>query len=326
MQEVTMNIVILDGAVLNPGDNPWTPMEAMGKVTVFDRTPPELVVERARNAEAIFTNKTRLSADMLKELPKLRYIGVLATGYDVVDIAAAGTRGIPVCNVMAYGVDAVAQHVMALLLELTRSVSPHSDSVRAGQWTRATDWCYWLHPLRDLTDMTMGVLGLGNIGRRVAELAHAFGMRVQGWNRSPISVPEYITLVDKDALFATSDVVSLHVPLSDDTRGLVNARRLASMKPGSLLINTARGPLLDEAAVAAALTSGHLGGLGADVLAQEPPAPDNPLLTAPRCLITPHISWATLRARRNTTRLAAENLRAWLDGSPRNVVNAVHMS
>lgn len=321
-----MNIVILDGQVLNPGDNPWDPIAAMGSITVFDRTPPELVVERARNAEVIFTNKTRLPAATLELLPQLRYIGVLATGYDVVDIAAAGKRGIPVCNVVAYGVDAVAQHVMALMLELTRSITRHSDSVRAGQWSNSTDWCYWLHPLRDLTDLTMGVLGFGNIGRRVAELAHAFGMRVQAWNRSPVSAPDYVSMVSMDALFATSDVVSLHVPLTDTTRGLINAARLASMKPGSLLINTARGPLLDEAAVAAALASGHLGGLGADVLSQEPPTADNPLLSAPRCLITPHISWATLRARKNTMRLAAENLRAWMDGKPQNVVNAAHMA
>lgn len=320
-----MNIVILDGHVLNPGDNPWDPLESLGDVTVYDRTAPEQVVERAQNAVAIFTNKTRLSAEVLEQLPNLRYIGVLATGYDVVDIAAAGKKGIPVCNVVAYGVDAVAQHVMALLLELTRSITQHSATVRAGQWSQATDWCFWLHPLRDLTDMTMGVVGLGNIGLRVAELAHAFGMQVHGYNRSPKNIPDYITRMDMDALFATSDVVSLHLPLNESTRGLVNAQRLRAMKPGALLLNTARGPLLDEAAVAAALASGQLGGLGADVLSQEPPAPNNPLLTAPRCLITPHISWATLRARRNTTRIAAENLRAWLNGTAQNVVNAAQL-
>lgn len=320
-----MNIVILDGQVLNPGDNPWEPIESQGEVTVYDRTSPDEVVERARDASVIFTNKTRLTAEILEQLPQLRYIGVLATGYDVVDIAAAGKRGIPVCNVVAYGVDAVAQHVMALLLELTRSITLHSTTVRAGQWSQARDWCYWLHPLRDLTDMTMGVVGLGNIGLRVAELAHAFGMPVHAYNRSPKAVPDYISLMDLDAVFATSDVVSLHVPLNDATRGLVNATRLASMKPGSLLINTARGPLLDEQAVAEALRRGHLGGLGADVLSQEPPSADNPLLSAPHCLITPHISWATLRARRNTTRIAADNLRAWVKGQPQNVVNAAYL-
>lgn len=320
-----MNIVILDGHVLNPGDNPWDPITCLGEVTVYDRTAPDEVVERARDAAVIFTNKTRLTAEILEQLPHLRYIGVLATGYDVVDVAAAGKRGIPVCNVMAYGVDAVAQHVMALLLELTRSITLHSTTVRAGQWSKAQDWCYWLHPLRDLTDMTMGVVGLGNIGLRVAELAYAFGMTVHAYNRSPKNVPAYITLMEMDKVFATSDVVSLHVPLNAATRGLVNAERLTIMKPGSLLINTARGPLLDEEAVAAALRSGYLGGLGVDVLSQEPPAADNPLLNAPHCLITPHISWATLRARRNTTRIAAENLRAWMAGTPQNVVNAAQL-
>ena len=318
-----MHIVILDGQVLNPGDNPWTPLEALGDCTIFDRTPPELVVGRAKNATAIFINKVRITAEMLENLPHLRYIGVLATGYDVVDVKAAAARGIPVCNVVAYGVDAVAQHVMALLLELSRSITLHSATVRAGQWGQSQDWCYWLHAPRDLADMTMGIAGFGNIGRRVGELAHAFGMKVQVYNRSTVPAPQYspFAFVGLDELFATSDVVSLHMPLTEETRHLVNAQRLAAMKPGSLLINTARGPLLDEEAVARALKSGHLGGLGADVLAKEPPNPDNPLLEAPRCLITPHMSWATLRARSNITRLAAENLRAFLDGKPKNVVN-----
>lgn len=319
-----LNIVVLDGYVLNPGDNPWTPLEELGQLTVYDRTPPELTVQRACDADVLFTNKTKLPADIIAALPRLQYIGTLATGYDVVDIAAAAQRGIPVCNVVAYGVDAVAQHVMALLLELCRDIGGHADSVRDGQWAVAEDWCYWRQPLRDLADMTLGIVGFGNIGRRVGELGHAFGMPVLAYNRSSVQAPDYtpFSFVDMDTLFATADVISLHCPLTDASRGMVNAARLASMKPGALLINTARGPLLDEAAVAEALHSGRLGGLGADVLSQEPPAGDNPLLQAPHTRITPHVSWATLRARRNILRLAAENLRAWESGAPRNVVNA----
>ena len=319
-----MNIVILDGQVLNPGDNPWDAFEAVGHVTVYDRTPPEKVLERSQGAQALITNKTRLDAATIAALPDLRYIGMLATGYDVVDVAAAAARGIPVCNVVAYGVDAVAEHVLALMLDLCRGIGMHSDSVRAGDWSRAQDWCYWLMPQRDLAGMTMGVVGFGNIGRRVGELAHAFGMPVLAYNRSSLPAPGYapFDFVDLDTLFAQADVISLHCPLNDASRGMVNAARLATMKPGALLINTARGLLLDEAAVAAALRSGHLGGFGADVLAKEPPDADNPLLSAPNSRITPHVSWATLKARRNIVRLAAENLRAFVDNAPRNVVNA----
>lgn len=321
--EGLMHIVVLDGRVLNPGDNPWDPLAACGELTVYDRTRPEEVLERAAGAQVLVTNKTRLPAELIEHLPELRYIGVVATGYDVVDIAAAGRQGIPVCNVVAYGVDAVAQHVMALLLELCRRVSLHDASVRAGEWSRAEDWCYWKTPQRELTGLTMGIMGFGHIGRRVGELAHAFGMSVLAHKRSSGTPPEYapFRFADPETLFAEADVLTLHCPLTEVTRGIVNRERLAAMKPGALLINTARGPLLDEAAVAEALHSGRLGGFGADVLSTEPPAPDNPLLGTPNTLITPHISWATVKARRNITRLAAENIRAWQEGHPRNVVN-----
>lgn len=323
-----MHIVVLDGQVLNPGDNPWTPLEACGSLTVYERTPPEQVVERAAHAQIVVTNKTRLTEDILGALPELRYIGVVATGYDVVDIAAAGRRGIPVCNVVAYGVNAVAQHVMALLLELCRRTSLHDASVRAGEWSRAVDWCYWKTPQRELTGLTMGIMGFGHIGRRVGELAHAFGMSVLAHSRSAGTPPDYapFRFADQETLFAEADVLTLHCPLTDSTRGLVSRERLAAMKPGALLINTARGPLLDEAAVAEALRGGRLGGFGADVLSTEPPAPDNHLLGTPNTLITPHISWATVKARRNITRLAAENIRAWQEGRPRNVVNREYLS
>lgn len=317
-----MKIVVLDGRVLNPGDNPWDALEACGELTVYDNTTPEELPVRAAAAEVLVTNKTRLTADLLETLPNLGCIAVLGTGYDVVDIAAAGRRGIPVCNVRAYGVDAVAQHVMALLLELCRHVGMHDASVRAGEWSPPREWCYWKSPQRELTGSTMGIVGFGNIGRRVATLAQAFGMRVLACHHGTTPLPADIEAVDVDQLFRQSDVVSLHCPLTEETRGLVNATRLASMKAGALLINTARGPLLDEAAVAAALYAGTLGGLGVDVLSTEPPLADNPLLHTPRTFITPHISWATTTARRNIIRLTAENIRAWQQGTPINLVNA----
>lgn len=319
-----MNIVVLDGHVLNPGDLSWKPLEALGTLTLYDRTAPEDVVARAAAAEVILTNKTRLTAEMLAQLPALRCIGVLATGYDVVDIAAAARRGIPVCNVVAYGVDDVAQHVMALTLELCRRTTEHTQSVQRGDWAAAPDWCYWTHAPQSLRGLVMGIAGFGHIGRRVGELAHAFGMQVLAVGHGTVTPPDYAPFAstDMDDMLARADVISLHCPLTEDTRGLINAARLARMRPGALLINTARGPLLDETAVAAALHAGTLGGLGADVLSTEPPAADNPLLHAPNVLITPHIAWATRQARANIITLTAENLRQWQAGTPRNVVNA----
>ncbi len=318
-----MNIAILDAAVINPGDLTWNAFEALANVQTYERTEVQDIVKRAYDAEVIITNKTPLSAETIKQLPNLRYIGLVATGYDVVDIEAAARHNIPVCNVVAYGVDTVAQHVMALILELTRSISPHSDSVKAGDWNKCIDWCYWLHPLRDLSEMRMGVVGFGNIGHKVGQMAHIMGMEVQAYNRSPKTCSEYpCTFVDLDTIFSTSDIISLHCPLNDQSRNLVDSKRIASMKPGSIIINTARGPLLNESDVAQALHSGQLGGVGVDVLSTEPPSKDNPLLTAPNCLITPHISRATRKARANILRLAAENLQAWVDGKAQNVVNA----
>ncbi len=317
-----MNIVVLDGEILNPGDMSWAPLEALGTVTVYADTQAEDLLERARTADVLITNKTRLDGASIEQLPNLKYIGVTATGYDVVDIVAAAKRGIPVCNVVAYGVGTVAQHVMALILELSRKITQHSDSVKKGEWNARNEWCYWLSPLRDFGDMRMGVVGFGNIGQEVGRMAHALGMQVQAFNRSPKPQPEYpCEYVDLDTLFATSDVISLHCPLTDESRGFVNAARIATMKQGAILINTARGPLVDEKAAAVALHSGHLGGLGTDVLSTEPPTTDNPLLTAPNCLITPHIAWATLKARANILRLASENLAAWQQGKAQNVVN-----
>jgi glycerate dehydrogenase len=272
-----MKIVVLDGYTLNPGDNPWDPLAALGELTVYDRTNPEDVLERSRGAEILITNKTRLNADTLAALPDLRCIGVIATGYDVVDIAAAGKRGIPVMNVVNYGTEAVAQHAFALLLELCRRTALHDAGIRSGRWAAGPDWCFWDTPQVELSGKVMGILGFGTIGRRVAELAHAFGMKViaasvrksaaeMSASSAPVSFP--VEFVEMDELFRASDVLSLHCPLTEQTRAIVNAANIASMKDGAILLNLARGPLLDEAAVAEALASGKLGGLGADVVVE----------------------------------------------------------
>jgi len=319
-----MRIVILDGYTLNPGDLSWDELKALGDLSVYDSTPHDTLLERAQGAQVLITNKTPLRADTLAALPDARCICVLATGYDVVDVAAARARNIPVCNTPAYGVDSVAQHVFALLLELCRGVARHDASIRDGEWGRRREFCYWLSPQVELTGKTMGIVGFGNNGRRVGELAHAFGMAVLAHEPKPgVVAPSYapFAFVALDELFATSDVISLHCPLTDATRAMVNADRLAAMREGALIINTGRGPLLDEAAVAAALHSGRLGGLGTDVLAVEPPLADNPLLQSPNTYITPHIAWASLRARRNIIDITVANLRGFVEGKPQNVVN-----
>ena len=320
-----MNIAVLDGHTLNPGDNPWDPIGAQGTLVVYDRTSPDQVVERAASAECVFVNKTRLSAEHLKALPKLRYIGVLATGVDVVDLKAAADRGIPVCNAPAYGAEAVAQQTFALLLELCRHVGLHDASVHAGEWSASPDYSYWKTPQIDLSGKTLGLFGFGDIGRLVGGIAHAFGMRVLAHVRHQPKKPEYepFAFVEQEQLLAGSDVLSLHVPLTPATAGLINHETIGRMRPGAILINTARGPLLDEPAVAEALRDGRLGGAGLDVVSVEPIRPDNPLLTAPNCVLTPHVAWATLTARRKLMRICADNLAAFLAGTPRNVVNGL---
>jgi glycerate dehydrogenase len=278
-------------------------------------------VQRARDAEILLTNKTVLGREVLAQLPALRYIGVLATGYNVVDVAAARQRGIPVTNVPTYGTRSVAQMTFALLLELTQHVGHHARTVREGRWSSSEDFCYWDYPLIELDGLTMGLIGLGRIGRATADLASAFGMRVLGYD--PLAPPvEEIEATDLESLLRTSDVVSLHCPLTEDNRGLIGARRLAMMKPTALLLNTSRGPLIDEAALADALNGGRLAGAGLDVLAIEPPTDDNPLLQANNCLITPHIAWATRAARSRMMETVLANIRAFLAGRSENVVNA----
>ena len=316
-----MNIVVLDGFTLNPGDLSWDALRALGSCEIFDRTPPAEVVARASQAEILLTNKAELSRQHLAQLPKLKFIGVLATGTNVVDLVAARERGIPVTNVPAYGTRSVAQATFALLLELANRTGHHAQTVRDGRWTQCADWCYWDSSLVELDGLTMGVVGFGRIGRAVAELAFALGMKVLAHNPSSKPSPPSILFIPLDTLLRESDVVSLHCPLTPQTKNLVNAERLRLMKSTAFLLNTSRGPLVDESALAEALNTGQIAGAGLDVLSIEPPPADNPLLRAKNCVITPHNAWGTRAARARLLRIAVENVRAFLAGKPQNVVN-----
>jgi glycerate dehydrogenase len=318
-----MHIVVLDGYTLNPGDLSWGELKELGTCDVYDRTPAEEINRRAEGADIVLTNKTPLSRADLEQLPDLRYIGVLATGYNVVDVDAARQRGIPVTNVPTYGTQSVAQMVFAHLLNLTQHVGHHAQSVAEGRWTACEDFCYWDHGLVELSGLTMGLVGLGRIGQATARLALAFQMRVLACDPAPPpSVPEGVEIVAADAVFRQSDVLSLHCPLTPETQHLVDKERLSLMKRSALLINTSRGPLVDEQALAEALNSGRIAGAGLDVLSVEPPPPDNPLLRAKNCFVTPHIAWATKAARERLLRTVVQNVRAFLDGRPQNVVNS----
>jgi len=318
-----MRIIVLDGYTLNPGDLSWDALAELGELTVHDRTPAEQVIERMGDAEIALTNKTVLSAEVLDQLPALRYIGVLATGYNVVDTQAARERDIPVTNVPQYGTQAVAQMVFAHLLHLSQHVAEHAQTVREGRWSSSVDFCYWDYPLVELEGRVMGIIGLGRIGRSVAALAQAFGMRVVAFDAiRPDPMPEGVTLAETvEEVFQAADVLSLHCPLTDDTQHLVNAERLALMKPTAFLINTSRGPLVDPPALAAALEAGTIAGAGLDVLETEPAAADDPLIAAPNCFITPHIAWATREARQRLMNTVVDNLKAFVAGEPVNVVN-----
>jgi len=325
-------IVVLDGFTTNPGDLDWQPLERLGRLTVHRRTPPELVAARLAGADLAITNKTRLGAAELAAAPSLRGICMLSTGHDVVDGAAAAARGVPLCNVPEYGTASVAQAVFALILELTNRTGLHAELVRQGRWSAGPDFCFWEGSLTELAGRTLGVVGMGRIGAAVASIALAFGMEVLAHRRtaagerrdgSAATSSGGVPCVDLPTLLAASDVVSLHCPLTPETRGLIDAARMEQIKPGALLINTGRGPLLNEADVAAALHSGRLGGAGLDVLSLEPPDPSNPLLHAPNCVITPHIAWATQAARERLIQATAANGAAILAGAPLNVVNGV---
>lgn len=311
-------IVVLDSHTLNPGDLSWDALRALGPCTLHDRTAAADIVPRLRGATLALTNKVPLRAETLAQLPDLRYIGVLATGYNVVDTAAARARGIPVTNVPAYGTASVAQHTLALLLELANGAGHHAATIRAGRWAASPDWCYWDRPLTELDGLTLGLIGYGRIGRAVAALARAFGLKVIVHTRTPVPDAENVSL---DDLLRRSDIVSLHCPLTADNQGLINAARLALMKPTAFLLNTSRGPLIVEADLARALHEGRIAGAALDVLSTEPPAADNPLLAAPNCVITPHLAWATRAARQRLMTVAVANVRAFLAGTPQNVVN-----
>ncbi len=320
-QADTPRIVVLDAHTLNPGDNPWDELARLGELTVYDRSPASMIVERARAAEIVLTNKTALAAATLAQLPRLRFVAVLATGYNVVDVAAARARAIPVSNVPEYGTDSVAQYVFGLMLELCLHVGDHSTAVRAGDWIGAPDFCFWKSPLIELAGLSLGIVGCGRIGRRVAELAQAFGMRVIATGPTRRELPPGVAWASRDELFAQADVVSLHCPLTADNERFVNAELLERMKASAFLINTARGALIDETALAGALNSGQIAGAALDVVRVEPMRADNPLRTARNCIITPHIAWASLSARRRLMQATVRNVEAFLAGKPINVVS-----
>lgn len=318
-----MNILVLDGYTLNPGDLTWAALENLGHCTIHDHTPAEEVVARARQAQIVLTNKTELNAATLQALPELQYIAVLATGYNIVDVDAARAQGIPVSNVPTYGTESVAQMTFAHILNLTQHVGHHARTVQDGRWCSSRDFCYWDMPLVELSGLTLGLVGLGRIGRAAARIGLAFGMQVVAYD--PVAqdnVPDGCTTMELDDVFRRSDVVSLHCPLTADNAGLVNAERLGLMKTTGILINTSRGALIDEQALADALQAGRIAGTGLDVLAAEPPATDNPLLTARNCYVTPHIAWATRAARQRLLDVAVQNVAAFLEGRPQNVVNS----
>lgn len=316
-----MKIVILDGLTANPGDLEWVKLASLGELTIYDRTSPEDILARSADAEIILTNKTPLTAYTLRNLPYLKYVGVLATGYNVVDVKEAASLGITVCNVPSYSTMSVAQNVFALLLDITNSVAHYTAEVKEGKWSKCEDFCYTDTPLIELDGKQIGIVGYGSIGRQVASIAMAFGMKVAVFSSKAQCEVAPAVKMSLDELFSTSDVVSLHCPLTENTRHLVNAERLSKMKKSSVLINTGRGPLVDEEALADALNSGKIAAAGVDVLSQEPPAADNPLLSARNIHITPHISWATKEARTRLLDITVNNIRAFLSGKPVNVVS-----
>ncbi|NDV66725.1 D-2-hydroxyacid dehydrogenase [Bacteroides sp. 224] len=316
-----MKIIVLDGYTLNPGDLSWEGLKELGECTIYDRTTPEQVLERSAHAEILLTNKTVITAEHINALPELKYIGVLATGYNVVDIEAAKERGVIVTNIPAYSTTSVAQMVFAHILNISSQVQHHSEEVRKGKWTNSKDFCFADTPLIELLGKKIGLIGLGATGYTTARIALGFGMKVWAHtSKSRLQLPPEIKKMELDQIFKECDIVSLHCPLTEATRGMVNAERLAMMKPTSILINTSRGPIIDEQALADALNKEQIYAAGLDVLSSEPPHADNPLLTARNCYITPHIAWATLAARQRLMSIMIENIRAFQTGKPENNV------
>lgn len=318
-----MNIVVLDGYTENPGDLSWEGFEVLGNVTVYDRSAPWEVVGRIGSAEVVITNKVALDASVLEACPSIKYIGVLATGYNVVDVNVAKQKGIAVTNIPTYGTAAVAQFAMALLLEICHHVGHHSTTVHAGTWTKCPDFCYWDYPLIEMAGKTMGIIGFGRIGQSVGSLAQAFGMNVLAYDayQNPDFENERCEYVDLQALLEKSDVISLHTPLAAQTQGIINAASIATMKDGVIILNTSRGPLINEADLAQALKSGKVLAAALDVVSSEPIQPDNPLLGLENCIITPHIAWAPKESRQRLMDIAVQNLKSYLQGSSVNVVN-----
>jgi glycerate dehydrogenase len=319
---IMAKIVVLDGYTENPGDLSWEPLAALGELTVHDRTPADKIVERIGDAEIIFTNKTPISRATLDACPTVKYIGVLATGYNVVDYVAAKEKGIPVTNVPSYGTAAVGQFAIALLLEICHNIGHHSNAVREGRWESNPDWCFWDYPLIELDQKTMGIIGFGRIGQATGRIAKALGMKVIAYDNYPNdSGKEIAEYVDLDTLLSTSDVISLHCPLFPETEGIINKDSIAKMKDGVIILNNSRGPLIVEQDLADALNSGKVYAAGLDVVSTEPIKGDNPLLKAKNCYITPHISWASKESRQRLMDVAVDNLRQYLNGTPVNVVN-----
>ena len=317
-----MKITVLDGYGMNPGDLSWKGLEELGDVTVYPRTSPNKVVERSRDAEILLTNKVVIGRETIAALPKLRYVGVLATGYNVVDVDAAREHGVTVTNVPAYSTDSVVQMTLSHILNITGRVAHYARLNREGRWSASPDFCYWDTPLTELSGKTIGIVGLGNIGMKVASMARCLGMDVFALTgKDSATLPDGIQKTTLDGLLGVSDVLTLHCPLTEKTRNMINAETIGRMKHGAILINTGRGPLVDEQAVADALVSGQLGGYGADVMCSEPPSADNPLFSAPNAFITPHIAWATLEARQRLMDTAVANVRMFIAGNPQNVVN-----
>ncbi len=318
-----MEIVVLDGYAMNPGDLCWGPIKKLGNCTIYERTFPNEIVERAKDAEIILLNKVVLNEEILKQFPRLKYVCVMATGYNIVDVVAAGKLGVKVANIPAYCTDSVAQMVFAHLMNLTLHVCEHSSSVRNKKWADSKDFAYWIYPLREISGLTIGLIGLGNIGRAVAKIADSFNMKIIAYKPSKSEdIPEYVTMKDSaEEVFGASDIISLHCPLTPTTLQIVNNKTIGLMKKSAYLINTGRGGLIDEQALAEALNEGKIAGAGLDVLSSEPPKYDNPLTFAKNCYITPHIAWATLEARRRLMKTIIANVESFVSGNPINIVN-----
>lgn len=316
-----MNIVILDAYVANPGDLSWDGLEKMGNLTVYDRTPAEQVISRAKDAEIVIINKVILSADVIAQLPKLKLICVFATGYNNIDLEAAKAAGITVCNVPAYSTDSVAQHVFSLILEITNRVGDYSINVDNGEWQHCQDFSFTLGPMPELTGKTLGIYGLGHIGKKVARIADAFGMKIiSPTSQAQASIPEHVEKVSFDEFVANSDIISINSPLTPNNTGLFNAELFSKMKRGVVIINTARGPIINESDLADAIISGQVGAAGLDVLSVEPPRAGSPLIGLRNCIITPHIAWQSTTARARLLQITADNVNAWLKGKPQNVI------